>query len=463
MASYQQRFLKSRRFLMDLTEDVLAVTLCLPFTVTLHAINAIVDQLHNTPMPQQISHALWRFSQSLLMSPLVLFKGLASLVITPLSLICAIPMRSNNIPDYPFPLGRGAQSLMNAFWLQLIAIWTIGLVEIISFPTFCILFFAPDWGRTFLPAQWTARIKNLAILIFNVEVTLMALSVVMPLIQPLPAMLWALSASGVIVLSAQMMLAAAEGMWGTVSHRLAKAVQAAINFVKLKILARGVAQVRGMQLFENDQDIMASPLVELAPNTALLASNSGHLFTLDDLERNVIDRGLQNFYAPPATRVQLERGDFLRLQRHPRLGEFPQLQRFIAANPRYGRGVSISDDTLTLLGNFARRMGAPQEETNFAENFSAAQIAFNTHLAGLSVEDRNTVVNLNLYGGQDDRYALSAVLDRVYGGTFCKAGASRMILGTIARVSHPAEEAVNPHAQAVFWKRSHATHWMVGL
>ncbi len=440
MVSYSQRFLRYHLYISNIIEDILAVTLCLPFTIALHTWNTLSDILTEIPdLPERTDRAFWTVGRSILLVPLNILKGIGSITLAPL-LALGLALQQADPGKYPFFLGHIFQVLaMNAL---------VRLFVIFSLPTITNGLISLAILLGILSGGVTSMIASAALYI---EFTLEALVLTLPYIEPWLALTTTASFPLIGAIALVFSMAYVEGSFSPLRTLIANKIDKLISHIQLKLIRRGI------NTFNNKEDIDTTPVEEI-PLDQLFLSSSNHAFDIAQLEKNVDINGLQNYHFRERTMLDAE--DFLRLEEHllvkgkkfPQLAAFLQTHKEEYVNKKQGK---ISVTSIDKLDNLALALLQPQDNPHFAENLTVAKEAFDAHLATVGAEEKQAIETLNILGGTDPIYQLKNVLEKVFAGNWCKKGASRLISETNNRVKNNDTEGAS-----VFWQRSFPTHWM---
>ncbi len=431
MSSFSQRFVGHHRFFSDAIEDILALTLCLPFTMVLYWWNDLTDRLSEfSRIPNHVSLTMWNVGRYLFTFPLFVLKGLASLTLAPL-LATWYALQSKEPTRSRFILGQ---------YFQKFAIILNPIIKLVYLVVLACM------GFNFLGTN----INGLT------DIVLIGFTLAF-LVYPAIVQLAAYSTAIIISLIASATVLNLEGNFSPYRKITTYSLDTLINIVQKALLLIDIYP------YKNKEDIVSTELIQDLPWESTFVTNSNHVFDLSALENAVNVRGFQNYHAKAVDgRLPFfEADDVLRLEQHPKLNEnYPQLANYIRDHKaEYSRNNNrkISPQSITVLRNFATKMQAPQDAANFAEEFLTAKLAFEAHLAAISPEEKGEIENLNLIGGTDEEYALKKVLPKVYDGSWCKKGAARLILETTDRISSLDSQDDNVK---VFWHQRQPSHWL---
>ena len=466
MANYSQRFHQWHTFFQNVTEDFLAVTLCLPFTMALYALNSLADTIGDIHwLPEASSQLLWKSGRFLLTLPMMILKGVAGLMLTPI--VSAVSILTQKLPaHYTFRVGKAFQAAFHTGFLQLIANYFYAPVIFkwrLNYLGFAFLGLA----QLFNSEKMMKIANSLFILNQLISYSLMGIAWLQPALLPLFMMVSPASMPMMVFMGLSLVLFWAQGQCDLFGKGAEKSLNAWVTFMQKQLFNLGI------MTFKNSTEAVTLDKVREINPSDLFVSNSNHAFDLTALEGNVERQGLSNYnelMRAGQRAPNLDYDDVLRLKllvenRHNQEGIlYPQLARHIRENeetykPRAQRG--ISEVSLAALRVLAQKMGRLQSHPLFAEELLQAKHAFEVHFNTLPKAEQLNINQINLLGGQDRTYQLEHVLPSVYKGDWCKKGASNLILERIALLTQgtEAENAGHP----VFWQAQRPTHWLAGM
>jgi hypothetical protein len=455
MSSYSQRFLGHQRYLSNAAEDILAVTVCLPFTMALFSWNAIADYLTELSfIPEGSDTKVWNAGRFILTLPLYTLKGLIALTVAPF-IASILSYRGIEPIHHNFILGQWFPKL--AFNRRLRFLFGLYLPEVFNYRLFWI-----GAGTGLIGYLFSPQLLEIGLQIWNLETVFQAVALTLPFLELGAQFAMALSVSGLFVLSASMLFANVEARLEKISQYTANLIDDGIYFVQVEMLKRGKVT------FNNQQDAVSLEAVTDIPLENLYVSSSNYAFDLDNIESNVSIRGLNNYNSDPAdgNHPRFDEDDIRRLEKHPNLQtRFPQLAQHLRDHKQeYTQRYSgiISTASIAQLRNLARAMLISQtaEPVRFAEEFVTAKEAFEAHLATVPAAEREAIHNINLLGGTDPEYRFQNVFEKACMPQteegWCKKGASRLFTETCDRIENQGEG----NNFVAFWQRPQPTHWM---
>jgi len=460
MSSYTQRFLKNRRYFSDLSEDVLAITLCLPFTFALRTWNNLAELLPEISwLPRDLDAKIWNIGRFLLTLPLFFCKGILNLTLVPV-LASLIAFNSWLPRSYSFPVGREFERWIRHFWKRYLA---IRLLQNMGF-TFYDLFPSP-FPLLLIVTAWlgAGQLQLHAIFLLNMSQALGLLLATAVYIQPWVDMFLSLPLKATLLSSTIAFTLWLEGKTDPIEKLLSRFMYqlcAKIEYIALKF---GISPKKLYTIENRTEGVSLEEIDQISPENIFI-SNTNHAFDLQSLEGNVTRQGLQNYYFERETK-KFDSDDVLRLEQHPRVrsGQFPLLRKYIAEHKQeYIKSTNkvISEESLRKLDALAHALMAAQDARDFAENLFKAKESLDAHLEKISPEEKNAILSLNTLGGNSEEYMLKNVLSEVYKpeseGGWCKKDNGRFVQDTSNRVRNNVDEE---NAPQVFWQRAFPTHW----
>jgi hypothetical protein len=493
MLSYSQRAHQWHRFYSNAAEDILAVTLCLPFTISLHAVNSIADIISEVDiLPRRMDSIIWKNARFMLTLPMMILKAVLGFTLIPsIAAVSAIVKHKAQPPKYVFNLGKVFEKLVldwkaKALILRVLPegldyrLVGIGLALVFNYYLFCKLTNGLRQARLWWPQNKFLRIFNTIITLggsTRLPNVLEQLGIVGSMLGSLDLAISGLALALSYIEPALLPLSAAVPMMASIAITTtiawtqsqfdvwANLIEKCSN--KVITLVQNLLFKKGIMTFKNTEEAATKEEVKDIEFDALFVSNSNHAFDLAALEGNVSARGLQNYAIGAAgAHPRFDYDDVLRLEKRVTKpgSRYPQLEKFIREHeqdysPKSQRG--ISDQSLAALDLLAQKMLISQnaDPVRFAEEFTQAKNAFDDHLNKISPAEKAAIENINLSGGNDAAYKLKNGLESVYAGNFCKKGMSRLITATVNRLTHLESE----ETQSVFWQRPNPTQWLVGM
>ncbi|MBS0289100.1 MAG: hypothetical protein JSS07_03550 [Proteobacteria bacterium] len=446
MPNYSQRFKRYHTYYANVAEDFLAVTICLPFTFALYCWNSIADLITEIPfIPNNTDAYFWNVGKFIFTLPLYTLKGLLGLTIIPL--IAANSARNNTLPprsNYIFTQIFQMLSL-SGFVRLMVAIFTAdAFADLLVFLSFGLL------------SSNSPLMQNIGLMLLNVNYGANMLFTFYPYFHPFLSFALTMSQPLMLGLGFIAALAWLQGKFGTLSMLAAKMLNVSITFVQHQLLKRG------KMTFNNTEDVVSMEAIKDIDINKIFVTNSNYAINLESLEDGVQLNGLVNYNHPKdnhAKHPPFDLDDVLRLEKVATTNQYPQLAKFIHEHKNeYNPTIksSISEKSLNLLRNLANSLEITQARESFAHELVAAKAAFEDHLNQITPNERKLIEELNLLGGMDNDYQLKNVLTRVFGGKFCKKGASRLIIEAIERENKSQEE----ENVSLFYQRNAPTHWM---
>lgn len=415
MSTYTQRFRFYHQYTTEMTEDFLAVTLCLPFTIALYWWNAIAPA------------SAWNVGRQVLLGPLYFCKGLMGITVAPIVAGVAAISRERAMHRYTYRLSKGLE------------------------------LFNPRYAPLHL-LRWLSRLALfVGLLTFYLDGPLVALQLGMLTVLPFTSFAWmvlSLGRGAGIVMGGLSLL---EGTSQKISKFMSEKINSAIIFYQLWRLRRG------RNTFANDQEVDTTPLLEI-PRDNLFVSNSNHVFDLANLELNIGIRGFQNYYlTTPEKQVLLEAEDIIRLEsRANSNNRFPSMREYIRAHKAEylsRKARTISDESLKILEELVYALDADknngdQNARGFRPTLVQANEAYLQRLTTISAKEKVALEGLNVGGGYDAASnSLKNYLEVVFSGNECLKIASGRIRRAIAEI----RQVGNEEAQVMFWQRPQPT------
>lgn len=454
MSSYSQRFLGHQRYLSNVTEDILAITVCLPFTMALYCWNSFADYLTELSfIPDGSDTKVWNAGRFILTLPLYTLKGVLSLTVAPF--VAGLLAYQGREPiHHNFTFGR---------WFQWLAIsFIVGLVTFRYLPIVFdnLIYKMGFWAL--LGGYFFPQLTVISKLLWDLDDALSVLVITLPYITLASQFAMALSVSGLFVLSASTLVANVEARLEKISQYTANLIDEGVYFVQVELLKRGKVT------FNNQEDRVSTEAVADIPLENLFVSSSNYAFNLEMLEHGVNVSGLNNYNTDPVNGAhpRFDEDDIRRLEKHPNLQtNFPQLAQYVRDHKQeYTQRYSgiISPASIAQIRNVARAMLISQtaEPVRFAEEFVTAKEAFEAHLAAVPSAEREAIQNINLLGGTDPEYRFQNVFEQACRpetqAGWCKKGASRLFTETCDRIENQGEG----NNFVAFWQRPQPTHWM---
>lgn len=465
MSSFRQRYQHRFRYLSNALEDILAVTLFLPFTICLFILNTFVDQLEELPhFPSNLSNQIWNVGRQVFLLPLRIVLGLFHLTFIPmlaffLSLNATKPAALSPT-KYEFKLG------------QLFQRWA-------GSTAFAVLFHFLIIPLSFMPYGELYSIIALILYFFGGVLTviggcMLTFDTLLRTLNIIPAILYLFAAALILTCSPIVLLCFSLISFFAImeihSHGIfnftIRVIDNSLNFIQKCLFKIGVNP------YHNHKDIMLQNDITRISHEQLLITNSNHALNLEELE--TIFTNMKGFYNPYILEAPtlIEKEDFFHLENHPKIQQYPGLMQYIATNKeaylkKQNPTQLISENSLQTLEQFAVTLSLNQDDfTDFPERICHAKAKLDEHLDSVSPFEKRAVLELNIINGEDPTYQLKHVLGKVLDFTpnqneqYCKKGVSKLILQTIAKVRDSGNQE-SDEANNIFWKNTIPTHGMI--
>lgn len=503
MSKFGERLSRNYQYLSCFSEELLAWTICLPFTFCLSACNRMSDILSIfESLPDNASGGVWRIGKVIILLPLYTLKGAANILFAlPAAALWAFvfstPLRTYSFSFTRFFLGGDSKNIM-----FIISEVEMRPAEIINYGKYfeflhfwLAMFYLPEFIEDVVSRKFREKVRNdfLSIWLFRKTYTLASItknyffsfrsfskifnlvkyysrktlffisglddfnfiiSTLVPVAKSsllFVTSIFCLSTVQFIFLFLGLGICLSEGYLENISQFIIAKVQEYHDKYLVNLLKSG------KNPFKNQKTLLQDDVQDI-PLNRLFVSNTNHVFDLNELNQSVASSPvLLNYYNEKRTALDIE--DVKRLEAHPSIGEFPQLVK--AIHDRRYKNRLFSQTTLTTLQNLAKALLIQQEKSNFSEKIIDAKMAWEAHFQTLSLREKERLKQLNTLGGVDSEYNLDNLLDKVYSGDFCKQAAGRLIQETIIRITKDNLTAMEEQAGIipVFWRRQHPTHW----